>query len=71
MQINVKQLDQLRIHARAARGAVSMLACSLGSDSGNCKEIQRDALRNLNTLITIVRAIELADNTENDHAVNH
>ena len=66
MKISIKQLDELRIHAGAARGAVSMLACSLGSDRGKGEEIKRDTLRNLNSLITIVRAVELANNTEND-----
>ena len=66
MQITIKQLDELRIHAGAARGAVSLLACSLGSDRGKGEEIKRDTLRNLNSLLTIVRAVELANNTEND-----
>ena len=72
MQITIKQLDELRIHAGAARGAVSMLACSLGSDRGIGEDLNRDALRNLNSLLTIVRAVELANNTENDqNAVNY
>ena len=66
MQITIKQLDELRIHAGAARGAVSLLACSLGSDRGKGEEIKRDTLRNLHSLLTIVRAVALADNTEND-----
>jgi len=71
MQITIKQLDELRIHAGAARGAVSLLACSLGSDRGKGEEIKRDTLRNLNSLLTILRAVELAENTGNDHAVNY
>jgi len=66
MQITIKQLDELRIHAGAARGAVSLLTCSFSSARGIGEDLKRDALRNLNSLLTIVRAIELAENTEND-----
>ena len=70
MKISRKQMDHLRIYAGAARGAIGLLANDVRSDR-NRSNLATDAVRNLNNLLLVVSDIELAENTENDHAVNY
>ena len=71
MKITIKQLEHLRIHAGAARGAIGLLAIDVRSNRFR-SDLATDAVRNLNNLLLVVSDIELAENTENDqNAVNY
>tara|TARA_R110002167_G_C12260503_1_gene612954 strand:- start:122 stop:295 length:174 start_codon:yes stop_codon:yes gene_type:complete len=52
-----KERDVLKIRVGASRGAITMLACTLGPDRGEgIKNLAKDAIKNLNLACDILES---------------